>query len=295
MAATLDELKKAPVFNDVYYGPVLFEDQAAGEVVRNTLFNIRNESLCSVRKPIGFGPGSQSQSSVSTDDRIDKKVSSAGLFVKARSSMSDFNGIQLTGSYPIDMDGIVPPEEITLIDNGVLRNLLCGRVPTKKMKASNGHLRVPVNSPFPRIVPGVVEVDYNNSLSKEELKKKLIEIAIEEGLDYALIVREITANTSELKRIYKVDVNTGNEQLIRSAGFRGLSFNDLRRIIGAGNQKRVLNTIAGDDLYLRSDYISGCPVTYITPDAFLFKDMEINKINQPVLNKLPVVKNPLEL
>ena len=50
MAETLAELKTAPVFDDVYIGPVLFEDQAAGEVVRKTMFFARNENLFSVRK-----------------------------------------------------------------------------------------------------------------------------------------------------------------------------------------------------------------------------------------------------
>jgi hypothetical protein len=297
MAETLAELKIAPVFDDVYNGPVLFEDQAAGEVVRKTMFYARNENLFSVRKPIMGGPaGNQPpQNKISTDDRIDKKVSNEGLNVKAKSTMTEYNGISLIGSYPIDMDGIIPPKETTLIENGVLKNLLCGRIPTAKMKASNGHLRVPLNYPNPMIVPGVIEVDFNNGISKADLKKKLIETAQSEGLAYALIVREMTPNQSELRKVYKVDLKTGNEQLIRSASFSGLVFNDLRKIIGAGNQKRVLNTTAGEDLQHKFDFLSGCPATFITPDAFLLKDIQVNKSNRPVMNKLPVVKNPIEL
>ena len=146
--------------------------------------------------PAGNQPA---QNKISTDDRLDKKVSNEGLNVKAKPMMTEYNGIPLIGSYPIDMDGIVPPRETTLIENGVLKNLLCGRIPTAKMKVSNGHLRVPLTMPNPMIVPGVIEVDFNNSLSKEELKKKLIEMAQSEGLDYALIVREMTPNQSELR------------------------------------------------------------------------------------------------
>ena len=203
--------------------------------------------------------------------------------------------IPLIGSYPIDMDGIIPPQEITLIENGVLKNLLCGRIPTAKMKVSNGHLRVPLSYPNPMIVSSVIDVDFNNSISKADLKKKLIEMAQSDGLDYALIVRDMTPNQSELRKVYKVDVKTGNEQLIRSASFSGLTFNDLRKIIGAGNQKRILNTTAGEDLQHKLDFLSGCPATFITPDAFLLKDIQVNKSNRPIMNKLPVVKNPIEL
>ncbi len=297
LAETLEALKNAPVFDDVYNGPVLFEDQAASEAVRKTMFYARNENLFSVRKPVTGGtPGNPGlQNKISTDDRIDKKVSTEGLNVKAKSTMTEFNGIPLVGAYPIDMDGIVPPDKTNLIEDGVLKNLLCGRAPTSKMKVSNGHLRVPMMFPSPMIVPGVIEVDFNNGLSKEELRKKLIEMAKADGLEYALIVREMTPNMSELKKVYKVDLNTGTEQLIRSAGFNGLKLNDLRKIVGAGIQKRILNTTAGEDLQHKFDYLSGCPATFITPDAFLFKDIEINKLSKPNMAKLPIVKNPLEL
>lgn len=298
MAENVAELKNAPVFDDVYTGPVLFEGQAAGEVVRKTMFYAKNENLYSYRKPIlgaNGGSGMVAPNNFSTEDRIDKKISADGLSVKDKSGMSEYNGIKLVGSYPIDMDGIVPPEEIILIENGVLKNLLCGRIPTSKMKVSNGHLRVSLNLPNPIIVPGVIEVDYANSLPKEDLKKKLIEMAQSEGLDYALIIRDLTPNASDLRRVYKVDLKTGKEQLVRSAGFKGLTLNDLRKIVGAGNQKRVLNTTAGDDIAQKYDYLSGCPATFITPDAFLFKDLEISKSVKPILTKVPVLANPMEL
>jgi hypothetical protein len=297
MAEFMAELINAPVFDDVYSGPVLFEDQAASETVRKTMFFARNENLFSFRKPITGGTTNMpaSQNRISTDDRIDKKIAHEGLNVKAKPAMSEYNGIALIGSYPIDMEGTIAPKEVILIENGVLKNLLSGRTPTAKTKASNGHLRVPLNYPNPMIVPGVIEVDFTNGISKEELKNKLIETAKNNGLDYALIVREMTPNQSELRKVYKVDVKTGNEKLVRSASFSGLTLNDLRKIIGASNHKIVLNTTAGEDLQHKFDYLSGCPATFITPDAFLFRDIEVNKSTRPIMNKLPIVKNPLDL
>ncbi len=297
MAETLGELRTAPVFDDVYTGPVLFEDQAAGEAVRKTMFYARNDNLFSARKQImGSTPSPQvQQNKISTDDRIDKKVAAEELNVKARPSLKTYNGIPLVGSYPVDMEGTIPTEEIILIENGILKSLLCGRIPTAKMTASNGHLRVPLSVPNPLIVPGVIEVDFNNSLTREDLKKKLIELAQEEGMDYALIVRQMTPNQSELREVYKVDVKTGAETLVRSASFKGLILNDLRKLIGASNQKRVLNTTAGEDLQHKFDYLSGCPATFITPDALLFREIEVTRSVKTTVSKPPVVKNPLEL
>jgi predicted Zn-dependent protease len=297
MVAALNELKNAPVFDDVYIGPVLFEDQAASEAVRKTMFYAKNENLLAYRKPVmGTPAGTQSsQARTPLDDRIDKKISHEDLNVIARPGLTDYKGIRLIGSYPVDMDGTVPPKEVVLIENGILKNLLSGRIPTARMKVSNGHQRIPFDLPNPLIVPGVIEVGFNNNLSREDLKKKLLELALGEGLDYAMIIREMTPNNSELRRVYKVDVKTGQEQLVRSAGFKGLVLNDLRKIIGAGNQKIVMNTTAGEDLQHKFDYITGCPATFITPDAFLFKDIEISKSTRAVLTRPPVVKNPLEL
>jgi hypothetical protein len=192
------------------------------------------------------------------------------------------------------MDGIVP-QETSLIENGILKNLLCGRTPTGKIKQPNGHVRVPLTTLNPIVVPGIIEVDYKDAVLKDELKTRLIEMAKEEGLDYALIVREMTSNMSELKKVYKVDVNTGAETLVRSAAFKGLTLNDLRKISGAGNKKIVLNTTTGEDIQHKMDFVNGCPATFISPDAILFKDIEVSKVNKPNMAKLPVVKNPLEL
>ena len=216
------------------------------------------------------------------------------MFVVDKPGMYSYNGIPLVGAYPIDMEG-VPSQETSLIENGVLKNLLCGRIPTAKMKQSNGHLRIPFLTLSPMIVPGVIDVDFKAAVSKDELKKKLIEMAKAEGLNYALVVRNMTPNQSELKLVYRVDINTGEEKLIRSAGFKGLTLNDLRKIVGAGDQKVVLNTAAGEDLAHKNDYPNGCPATFITPDAFLFKEIEVTKVARPNMAKLPVVKNPLEM
>lgn len=298
ISESLLALKEAPVFDDVYTGPVLFEGQAASEAIRKTMFYAKNENLSAVRKKVTGNtvgnPAMQNQNKVSAENRIDKKVAPEGFSVWAKPQLKSFNDIPLVGYYPIDMDGIVP-QETGLIENGMLKNLLSGRTPTGKIKQPNGHLRMSFSSLNPMIVPGVIEVDFKDAVSMEELKNMLIEMAKEEGLDYALIVREMTSNMSELKRVYKVDVNTGAETLVRSAAFKGLTLNDLRKISGAGNKKIVLNTAAGEDIQHKMDFINGCPASFISPEALLFREIEISKADKPNMAKLPVVKNPLEL
>ncbi len=293
---TLFEMRDAPVFNDVYNGPILFEGPAASEVVRKTMFYAKHENLFAKRERMTTTAQSGSAGiKISTESRMDSRIAPEALNVSAYPKKKQFDGTTLIGSFSIDMEGTIPPDELIIIENGVLKNLLSSRIPTLKMKESNGHLRIPAYSGMPTIAPGVIEVDYKDAVSGEELKKQLLECAKDDGLSYAIIVREMTSNFSELRRVFLTDVNTGKETMVRNVGFNTLELNDLRKIIGASNQKRVLNTTVGEDTNHRIDYISGCPGTFITPDGFLIKDLEVSKSTKTSMTKPPIVKNPLEL
>lgn len=296
MVITLFAMRDAPRFDDIYNGPVLFEGPAAAEVVRKTMFYANHENLFGYRAQTNTTglPGSAG-SKIPAESRLDTRIAPEGMTVTATPKRKQFEGIILAGSFPVDMEGTIPPDQLVLIENGMLKSLLSGRIPTLKMKASNGHLRVTAVSGTPMIAPGVIEVDYRNAVPKEELRKQLLERARADGLKYAVIVREMTSNLSELRRIYLVDVETGKETMVRSVSFSTLTLNDLRKIVGAGDKKQVLNTTAGQDTNHRFDYMSGCPASFITPDAFLIKDLEISKSTKTTTAKPPAVSNPLEL
>ena len=297
IAETLQKYHTAPVFDDVYTGPVLFTGQAAGEVIRKSLFNSRGENLNASRKPVkGNVQGNfPAMGGTSAEPRLEKKVSADGFSVVAKPLTQSYEGTQLIGYYPIDMEGTVPREETILIENGILKNLISGRTPTAKIKESNGHCRMTTPGGMTQIAPGVIEVDYKAAIPVDELKKKLMELAKEEGLTYGLIVREMIPNRPDLQRVYKVDVNTGEETLVRSVSMKDLVLNDLRKLIGAGNKKMVVNSVVGEDPLNTSDYVSGIPASFILPEALLFREMELTRNNRPNMAKLPVVKSPMEL
>ena len=296
MVNTLYTMRDAPRFEDIYNGPVLFEGPAAGEVVRKTMFYANHENLFASRAlPTRTGLPGSAGTKIQAESRLDTRIAPEGMTVQATPGRKEYDGVALAGSYPVDMEGTIPPDKVVLIGNGMLKSLLSSRIPTLKVKESNGHLRVTAVSGTPMITPGVIEVDYRDAVPKEELRKQLLGRAKADGLKYAVIVREMTSNLSELRRIYLVDVETGKETMVRSVSFSTLTLNDLRKIVGAGDQKQVLNTTAGQDTNHRFDYMSGCPASFITPDAFLFKDLEITKSTKTTTAKPPVVGNPLEL
>ncbi len=82
---------------------------------------------------------------------------------------------------------------------------------------------------------------------------------------------------------------------MRSVGFKGLKISDLRKIIGAGDARMVYNTTAGEDLWAKGETLSGYPTSFIAPDAFLFREIEVTKQTKSNTFKLPLVQNPLEL
>ncbi|MBI4646034.1 MAG: hypothetical protein HY738_05410, partial [Bacteroidia bacterium] len=145
MADNLLTLRNAPVFNDSYTGPVLFENQAVAEVFAQQFFSGKS-CLIAKRKPVYSDPkmlfymgqlGAQSM-----DDKIGKPLVSKDMNIKSTPFISDFEGTKLIGSYQVDGDGVKPATELVLIENGTLKNLLNDRTPTPKIRESNGHKRL---------------------------------------------------------------------------------------------------------------------------------------------------------
>ena len=277
----LMKLKDAPVFDDIYNGPVLFEG-LNDQMVRYIMM----DGLYSVRKQVIGNTGAGAQSFISSDDRLDKKISHESLNIVAKPFMTSYEDQTLLGSYPIDMEGTIPPETTVLVENGILKTQLCGRIPTRKIKESNGHYRGFISPSFSMggILPSVIDVDFKDGLSKEYLRKKLAEMAEDEGLDFAIIVRDMDLYMGVLKFVYKIDLKTGTETMMRTAGLKSLTFSDMRKLVGASNHKIGFNMA-----------FSTFGISFITPDAFLFKDLEVNKVSKTNLSKIPVVKNPLGL
>jgi hypothetical protein len=84
----------------------------------------------------------------------------------------------------------MPARDVTLIENGILKNLLTSRTPVKGVEPqSNGHGRGGA------AVPSVVKVISTNKKTHEQLKQQLIDAAKEEGLEFGYIVKGVTPVT----------------------------------------------------------------------------------------------------
>ena len=283
-SSKLVSLQSAAIMNEYYLGPVLFEDEAVATLLSDNL--ISQSGIISFRKPIQVLATVARVESISNqkdvkplEERINKKVIDSRLSVTNRTDLNDFNGMSLLGSYEIDAQGVKPAKEVKLIENGILKTLLSSRIPTKKINESTGSMRFGVRprGVIVNVAPGTLVVSSPNGSPREELKSELIKAAIEEGLDYAFIVRNIAKETSQY--IYKVSVKDGSETLMTGSEITSVPFMKLKRVLGVSKEQEATNFL----------YRDAVPTSIIYPKAILIEDIEINKKPLSVQKESPLI------
>lgn len=182
MAQYLVAMKSAETLNS-YTGPVLFEHQAAAQLVAQAL----SGRLADTPKPIsdaaGFNPFAAPENPF--QNRIDSRVFPRSMSVINDPTIKEFNGKALLGSYDVDSEGM-PSRRTELISNGILKALLTTRAPTKSSDSTTGSNRG-IGGP----VPGNLFIESNDGVSADDLRAELMMLAEENGQEYALVVRRI--------------------------------------------------------------------------------------------------------
>ena len=324
MASNLELLRNAPVIGESFSGPVMFEGEAVGEIVAQCFIDNPNGLLAS-RKAIVGNPafarnyGRYLPKENNLEQLTGKKVISRDITISAVDNQKEYKGVPLIGYYTIDAEGTNVPEKTTLIEDGVLKNLLTDRIPTLKNAQSNGHKRFALTDGSLSAVlgAGVIELNSSSAQSYEQLKAALIAAAKEEDYEYAYIVRKIAnpmANVSGLSAympssdvafgisrpvyIYRISVKDGKEELVRSSKISDLSLKSFKRIVGVSSEKQVYNTLLKGkqrNYYSwRSEFdLYGIPTSFIVPQAIVFQELEVEKDKTIVLKKETMVPNPM--
>lgn len=293
MAENLTSACDVPAIEESYSGPVIFEGQAVAELANQRLFG--NNGLIASREPV-YAVESQNRGSVNKfDNKVNQKISSEKITIKATPKLKTFNGTPLIGSIEIDAEGIVPEDELVLVDKGILKTLLNDRVPTPKVKGSNGHRLADLNGGSGK-APGVIQISYEDTGSADSLKKAALSQAAENGLEYIYAIRKIHGFSLGISRwaygsnslpvskpieIYKIFTKTGEEQRVRSAVISDFPVTALKQITGGTKDQFVYNTLRGATM-----------VSYIVPKSIVINDLNIEK-DKSTKPKLPVVPNPV--
>lgn len=253
-------LSEAAPIDEFYSGPILFKDGACS--------NILSGNLLSAGRLIAWRKPENGQDRLTIDNRMERKIIDSRLTVTNEPGLKSYNGKSLWGYYEVDADGVAPAKEQVLVENGLLRSQLNGRVPTLKAPHSTGSSRwaLPSNTLYALTAPGTVHISVKDGLKEEKMKKALLKAAKEEGLDYAYIVKKMAGQAS---LIYRVDVKTGEETQVRAGNFSALDLAKIKRIREISSKENVMNYLYGNAV----------PASLIYPSSILLDDVEINVSN----------------
>lgn len=260
LATDLSAVRNAPVLDADYSGPVLLVGQASAEMFARVLA----PNLSGQRAPLSDRDQGNIRSELS--DRMNRPVLPRFLTVVDDPTEKRVGGKELIGTYSVDDQG-VPAHKVTLVQDGILKDFLMSRRPTKNRPQSNGHGR----SGFPgresaQIGNLFIRASESEGKSYGDLKKTLIDMCKTENLDYCLLIKAIDPDgrgplgTPVLT--YKVYVDDGREELVRGASATTLSVRSLRQIEAVGNDSFVANRLTGAQN-------AATPVSVIAPSVLL--------------------------
>jgi len=151
-------------------------------------------------------------------------------------------------------DEWVKARPLTMVQDGVLKELYMSRKPYKDRKRSNGHGRAAFGQqPISR--PGTTFVKSKRAFPLSVLRKQLIEQAKQQGQRYAYILKRFSGYSQVSGTLYsanpdeviQIDVQTGKEKPLKGLTLRIDAMQLMRGIVATGNDDDVFNGADGED------------------------------------------------
>lgn len=286
LAASLKETAEATDITEYYSGPVLFEDQAVLKLFMENL--VMKNGIIAKRDNINLNSGASRITKIdkSLVSRIGKKIIDQKITIKDISNNYELDRFKIPGYTNIDAEGVEKSGEITLIEKGLLKRMISGRMPADSGMESTGSLRFNIIDRHVSysILPTALHIKTENGKSNAQIKRVLLKSAASEGLKYAYIVRRYPELRDDLSpKIYRVDVKTGNEILVKSA--------TILTIMNATILKRIKAVSAKEQIQVKM--YDNYPITVYLPYALILDDIELNLLNYNKQNK-QLITNPLQ-
>lgn len=282
MAKRLTKLTKAPVA-EPFVGPAILSGRAAGvffhEILGHRLEGHRQKDETEGR---------------TFKDKVDTKIMPSFISVHDDPSLAILNGINLSGYYKFDDEGI-PSRKVVLVDKGILKGFLMSRSPIDGFPNSNGHGRCDyVNAPCARQGNLMVIVDDKKRVSIQELKKMLKKEAKRQGKPYGLLFDEMSGGSTftqvsqpQLYKLYpllvtKVFADDRPDEIIRGVDIVGTPLASLENILGAGDDLGIFNGVCGAES-------GSVPVSASSP-SLLIQKIEVQR--KPKSDEKPTLLPP---
>ena len=309
----LAKLRDAAVI-ERYTGPVLFEGDAAAELLGQTLIPafvglprlvVDNEQMAGA---FGADQGGMR-------DKIGSRILPSFLNISDDATAKAFQGTALLGGYEVDEDG-VPGRANKVVERGVFKQMLVSRALVAGSGSSSTGNRRTAGTMSSNVI-----VTATQTSTAAELKAKLIAAAKDRQSEYGVIIRRIANPTapkpSGQGRIISITIGgsggtgmtgytiepvieaykvyaDGREELVRNLQVAGMSIGNFRDIIAAGDkpvaytgayQNGRRNPFMGGPMFAGNQLIS-----IVTP-ALLFEEVTLQK---PIgeVPKLPFTRHP---
>jgi PmbA/TldA metallopeptidase C-terminal domain len=323
-ATQLVAVRSSPLVPD-YTGPILFDPQAAGSL----LAQILEPSLSGARPPLSatedydnfmerFGGRNE------WTGRINTRVLPTSVSLVDDPTISSFEGQPLLGGYAVDAEG-VPAQRVSIVENGILRNLLMSRRPGPDFENSNGHARSAMLS-APQPLSSNLFFQSSDELKPDDLRKRFLAACKSDGLPWCIEVKrmdnpalsslhqqdftdyigELGGDIASGARIpliyYRVYVSDGHEEPVRGGVLEGLNMRSLRDILGVGDDPAVYNYmqnpqdgLAGTALgsFGSAEAGSGIPSSVVAP-SLLLDEIDVRGFHGEPRRLPPVPAPPLK-
>jgi TldD protein len=283
MASDLKALRDAPVA-DPFDGPALLSGRAAAVFFHEVLGH---------RLEGGRQRGEQEGQTFTK--RVNQQVLPEFLSVVDDPTMRTMNGVDLSGWYEFDDEGI-PASRVELIRNGILKNFLMSRTPIKNFESSNGHGRAQAGL-MPTGRQGNLIVISSRTVKDSELRQKLIDEVRKQGKPYGLYFEDIQGGFTLTQRtlpqsfqvlpvlVWRVFADGRPDELVRGVDIVGTPLATLNRILVTGESTNVFNGVCGAE--------SGSILVSASAPALLFSEIEVQKRSHS-LERPPILPPPEE-
>jgi TldD protein len=246
----LDELAKAPMIEEEYDGPLLLVGPAAAQLLASTVAT----EASGFPAPLSDG-GRLMEVEPDWQSKVGKSVLPPSLDLVDDPTLA--GGF---GRYAIDAEGFTA-RPTTLVEEGVLRDLLLTRVPNPHHGThSNGHARMTPALEMGPALSNLALRSRKRGLSTAALERELLQRARDDGYEFAYVIETLRdgtvlgpvirqsgsayAGTGKLTlplpgRVIRID-GSGKRTLVRGAVMAPASMRALRRIRAVGQTEHVL-------------------------------------------------------
>jgi hypothetical protein len=308
MGARLTERRQAPVL-DRYNGPVLFEGQAAAEVVAQVLA----PRLLATRPPVVDEPRLEGMVSALENpfvDRLDARILPEFLSVSDNPLLTTQAGFPPVGGYLVDDEG-VRARETLLIESGYLKTLLSTRTGVRTIRSSSGSRRGAGPQPTNLVMTST------KGLAKGELRQELLKLLARRNKPFGVVVRRVGNPSLRANRdpmalysmlggppnvtrvedglvAFKVFPD-GREELLRGVEIAGLGPEAFKDIVAVSQVRAPYSApfrLASSRISLMTTGMMGgdTVVSLVTP-SLLFEEVNLKKPSGDIPSP-PVARHP---